>query len=268
MIMFLLLLVFVLGAMYFFLKGFPSGTTTGPASGTTTGPASGTTTGPASGTTTGPASGTTTGPAGTTVVQGPKNLKNYTPSKIVIIREANSGKKGLNDAGIKRATTIADWASPIVSGGIKYEGELIKLTNQRVAAIYTLNPDNTSGDYNAVLTAQPTSFQLQIPLYTLNDRNNTQELLNAIYSNPMVQGKTVLIVWDYKYIQKLMKDMGLTSPFWNDYDHARVILVEGDKSGYVLACQGFDDIIDNTDPVRGRLDSAICAENLQFKPQI
>jgi hypothetical protein len=203
---------------------------------------------------------------------GPKDIAapKYFPSKIVIIRNAESENGILSKAGIIRSQALASWTSPGVDGTPpipvniqQAPGALLKFTNgKQVAAIYT--PIPTEIDQSQVLTSAATVFNLRIPVYTISKKNDTAGLLAHIYSNPLVQDKVVLIIWDHTCIQQLMAELGMKAPLWTDDNYSRVYVSDIlTDPQYILACENFD----NVEGIQGK-DSIICAEPLIFKNQI
>lgn len=196
-------------------------------------------------------------------------MPKYYPSKIVIIRNAESENGILSKAGIIRSQALASWTSPGVDGipipvNIQQgPGALLKFTdNKQVAAIYTPIPTET--DQSQVLTSAATVFNLRIPVYTISKKNDTAGLLAHIYSNPLVQDKVVLIIWDHTCIQQLMAELGMKAPLWTDNNYSRVYVSDIlTDPQYILACENFD----NVEGIQSK-DSVICAEPLIFKNQI
>ena len=132
------------------------------------------------------------------------------PSNIFIIRHGEKNKNHsskneyyytLNCNGIERSCKLPDFINDLGKSGTP------------IFAIITCQPSmnsSTDDDKNSMRpesTAMLSSFLLNIPMYIYSGANVSQPYTGVtplqLFTNPMFQGKNVLIVWEHKNIQAL-----------------------------------------------------------------
>jgi hypothetical protein len=206
-----------------------------------------------------------------TAVPAPK----YIPSHIVIIRHANKPDDPtdftLSETGKTRAMNLVEWNVEQYTD------------NKPISAIYTALPKPDKSDERPILTSMLFAFSEQIPIYGQFYSEQTKKLRNQIYSNPAVENKAIMIVYEHTCIQQLVSDLtkgvspgvaqAVVTPKWADDDYASVYIIKfGDASAgstgtstvtggsLSFGCQGFT--------INGVSDSIICDAPKVYETQV
>jgi len=125
-----------------------------------------------------------------------KLSKNKGPSNIFIIRHGEKTKKAttpaLNCNGILRSTYIPDLIGKLNDKGYK------------IHAILTINEYNSMHAEQTVLLA---SWLLGIPLFIYGNQDEQKLAVNTVFNNDYFHNKNILICWEHKCIQNLIKNI-------------------------------------------------------------
>jgi hypothetical protein len=127
------------------------------------------------------------------------------PAQVLIIRHGEKPKKGneLNSAGRKRAVKLAPFFE--TNPAVNQYGQ--------IAAIYAMAPKDATGTLRPIETVTPTAQALGLTLNTSFQKDEITALAQSILSNPLYNGRTVLICWEHDVIPTITAALGLeTSP--------------------------------------------------------
>ena len=116
------------------------------------------------------------------------------PANIFIIRHGEKVKtlSNLDCNGVLRSTYIP---------------KLIEKINDDGYGIHTLL---TAFDYNSMhqeQTIELSSWLLNIPLFMYGHSSQTEKIIKELFTNPYYNGKTVLICWEHRCIQQIVKNI-------------------------------------------------------------
>ena len=185
----------------------------------------------------------------------------YLPSHILIIRHGNKPDDDtifqLSPEGQTRAEQLVDWGKT---------GALAYTENKPISAIYTPLPKPNADDERPILTAMPLAFGQQLPVFSQYVSEDTKSLVSYIQSNPFIQDKAILIVYEHTCIQQLLLDLGIDPkkvPYWQSDDFASVAIVkfEDGTPSLTFGCENFE-------IGQPPFDSFICGRKQTFDFQV
>ncbi|MBC7395992.1 MAG: hypothetical protein H7333_00995 [Bdellovibrionales bacterium] len=141
------------------------------------------------------------------------------PAEVVVIRHAEKPAFGnqLSRLGIQRANALP----------LFFENNPVITQHGKIAAIYVASPHNTQGSVRSIQTMVPTAKSLNLNLNEKYHRDDITALVNEVRSNPLYEGKTVVICWEHKMIPPMIQAFGYSGAptTWEDsvFDQAWVL---------------------------------------------
>ncbi len=142
-----------------------------------------------------------------------------TPLHVVIIRHAEKPESGseLSQKGFSRANALV---------GLFTNSDLSKKYNIP-QFLFASMPQHEIGSIRSIQTLIPLSNYLNIPIEKGFKRNDYKELTREVLTNPIYDGKTILIAWPHKKIREIIDNLGVTNftKKWEDKTFDRLWIV-------------------------------------------
>lgn len=142
------------------------------------------------------------------------------PAQVIIIRhgEKNTVTAELTGAGIERAEALSSYLTESNSGpgfaGNAGLSNVVLFDYGPPCALFAARPVHISDDntVRCIQTLIPTALRLQIPIHSPYGPGQENELVAAIFNDPLCDGKNVVICWHHTYIAALIEAFGYQPP--------------------------------------------------------
>ena len=147
------------------------------------------------------------------------------PAEIIFLRHGEKDAEGpdLNARGYERARALV----------VLFETDARVLSHGKPAAIFSARPSKSGGSVRSIETMDPTSKALGIPVDSRFTKDDLAALVQAVLSDPSLNGKTVVVCWEHKKIPGIVRAFGWRNApeRWDDavFDRLWILDFEADK---------------------------------------
>ena len=142
-----------------------------------------------------------------------------TPLHVIIIRHAEKPESGsdLSPEGLLRANALV---------GL-FTNSIISKKYNIPHFLFASMPQHELGSMRSIQTLAPLSFFLNIPIEKSFKRDDWGDLTQEILTDPIYDGKTILIAWPHKKIREIVDGLGCRkfSKKWDDENFDRLWIV-------------------------------------------
>ncbi len=159
------------------------------------------------------------------------------PANVVIIRHAEKPSSGhvLSPQGERRAQLLVNYfktASDMVSIGLP-------------DFIFASNPKDKDSSLRSIQTVTPLAKSIKLPINSNFVADDFKNMVSEILTNPVYNGKNILVAWGHKKIDKIAKKLGVTNypDVWPDDDFESVWIInykDNAVSSFSIVKQGLD----------------------------